>query len=212
MNMFINLYESIFDEILGVYQKVIVYPGRFHPFHKGHYNTYNYLKNKFSGADVYIATSEKTDPEKSPFSFDDKQTIMLKMGVDPSDIVKVKNPYSPVEITSLYNIEDIILIIAVSEKDMLENPRFSFKPKKDGSPSYFKKYEDDLSFESAKKHGYIYTTPTFTFKLLGNTIKSASEIRDIYIDSDESMKIEIIKNLYNKFDKTIKNIFDHTLL
>jgi len=34
--------------ILEAIQKtVVIYPGRFHPFHKGHASVYAYLKNKY---------------------------------------------------------------------------------------------------------------------------------------------------------------------
>jgi len=33
-------------------QKVVVYAGRFQPFHKGHYKTYEYLVNKFGSENV----------------------------------------------------------------------------------------------------------------------------------------------------------------
>ena len=36
---------------------VAIYPGRFHPFHKGHKFVYDYLSKKYGT--VYIATSDK---------------------------------------------------------------------------------------------------------------------------------------------------------
>jgi len=38
---------------------VVVYPGRFQPFHKGHYHSYSQLVSKFGKNNVYIATSDK---------------------------------------------------------------------------------------------------------------------------------------------------------
>jgi len=43
-----------------------VYPGRFQPFHKGHAQVYQWLKNKFG--DAVIATSDKVEAPKSPFT------------------------------------------------------------------------------------------------------------------------------------------------
>ena len=34
---------------------VVIYPGRFHPFHKGHASVYEHLRSKFPN--VFIATS-----------------------------------------------------------------------------------------------------------------------------------------------------------
>jgi len=47
--------------------KVVVYSGRFQPFHKGHYATYDHLVKKFGKDSVYIGTSDVTDNKKSPF-------------------------------------------------------------------------------------------------------------------------------------------------
>ena len=56
---------------------VVIYPGRFHPFHKGHSSIYNKLTQKFPYADVYITTSGKTDEDTSPFTFDEKKEMMI---------------------------------------------------------------------------------------------------------------------------------------
>jgi cytidyltransferase-like protein len=56
---------------------VVIYPGRFHPFHIGHGKVYQYLKKQFPGAKVYIASSNKTDAHKSPFAFDEKKKMMM---------------------------------------------------------------------------------------------------------------------------------------
>ena len=48
-------------------KKVVVYAGRFQPFHKGHYLTYMHLVKTFGKNNVYIGTSNKTDNIKSPF-------------------------------------------------------------------------------------------------------------------------------------------------
>ena len=117
--------------------KVVIYPGRFHPFHKGHKSVYDTLIKRFGKQNVFISTSNKIDPPKSPFSFEEKRAMMALTGIDPSRVVQVKNPYQATEITDSYDENNTILLFAVSDKDMEEDPRFSFKPKKDGGPSYF---------------------------------------------------------------------------
>ena len=65
--MFISeLFEDADREML------VVYPGRFQPWHKGHYAVYNYLVNEFGRDSVYIASSNKVDPPRSPFNFSEK--------------------------------------------------------------------------------------------------------------------------------------------
>lgn len=49
---------------------LVIYPGRFQPFHKGHAQVFQWLKNKFG--DAYIATSDKVEAPKSPFNFKEK--------------------------------------------------------------------------------------------------------------------------------------------
>ncbi len=70
---------------------VVIYPGRFHPFHKGHKSVYDTLVKRFGKDRVYIATSNKVDPPKSPFTFGEKRAMMALTGVDPSRVVQVKN-------------------------------------------------------------------------------------------------------------------------
>jgi len=38
---------------------VCIYPGRFQPFHKSHYDVYKYVCAKFGKGNVYIVTSNK---------------------------------------------------------------------------------------------------------------------------------------------------------
>ena len=60
---------------------VIIYPGRFHPFHIGHGKVYQYLKQNYSNAKVFISTSGKVDGDRSPFTFEEKRKMMILAGV-----------------------------------------------------------------------------------------------------------------------------------
>ena len=101
------LVETILDEAAGIDKVVVVYSGRFQPFHKGHYATYDNLVRKFGKDSVYIGTSNVTDSKKSPFNFKEKKAIMMQMfGIPSSKIVNVKNPYRPEEITNAFAIEN----------------------------------------------------------------------------------------------------------
>ena len=79
---------------------IVIYPGRFHPFHKGHKSVYDTLIKRFGKQNVFISTSNKIDPPKSPFSFEEKRAMMALTGIDPSRVVQVKNPYQATEITA----------------------------------------------------------------------------------------------------------------
>ena len=70
-----SLTQFLVDGILleGIEKTIVVYSGRFQPFHKGHFATYENLIKKFGKDSVYIATSNKTDNQKSPFNFKEKK-------------------------------------------------------------------------------------------------------------------------------------------
>ena len=202
-----------FEDAEDLTKTVVIYPGRFHPFHKGHASVYNKLKQQFPTADVFITTSEKTDPEKSPFSYEEKERMIQSSGIDPTFVEMTKNPYLAKEIIANYDLEKTKLIFAVSEKDMQgDRPRFAFGLKKDGKPSYFQPYDKSKKLTSGNKHGYIATLPTMDFSILGKDIRSASQIRELYKGLDEKERRDLIQDLYGSMDEEVKRIFDNKLV
>ena len=186
---------------------IVIFPGGFHPFHKGHFSVYQNLVDKFPQADVYVASSPSTT--ERPFPFGKKKILATAAGVPSDKFVQVKSPYKSEEITSNYDANSDHLIFALSQKDV---ERISFNNKKDGSPSYFQKWKPGLKLEPFAKHGYIYVAPVKPFEILGKEITSASAIRKMYSDADDAGKLEIVKELYPKGDaKKIKAIFDGVL-
>lgn len=190
------------DLFESVQKTVVVYPGRFHPFHKGHAAVYKWLNSKFDN--VYIATSNKIDPPKSPFSFEEKKQMMMHAGIPGNAIVQARNPYGATEITDKFDPDTTTVLYAVSEKDMADDPRFQFKPKKDGTPGYFQPYGSNM--EPLSKHGYIITTPTFDFTVLGEPMRSATELRKNFANADIQTQAKMIKDLYGSYDKNIHKI------
>jgi cytidyltransferase-like protein len=182
---------------------VVIYPGRFHPFHKGHKSVYDALVKRFGKNRVYIATSNKVDPPKSPFTFDEKRAMMALTGVDPSRVVQVKNPYQATEITDNFDPQNTIALFAVSDKDMAEDPRFSFKPRKDGQPSYYQPASKDM--QGFDKHGYIVTVPTLQFNVLGKPMRSASEFRANFARADSEKQKAMITDLFGQYDPKTHN-------
>jgi Family of unknown function (DUF5824) len=186
-------------------KKVVIFPGGFHPFHKGHYSVYSAIKKEFPDADVYIA-STNTQTER-PFSFEDKKYLAGQLGVPEESFVQVKIPYVAKEITNNYDPKNTVVIFALSEKDA---DRISYT-KKDGTPGYFAKWtgSDVQPFESK---GYIYITPKIDFKVAGKQVDSASMIRKMYKEADDVMKKRIIKDMYPGGDvETIQAILDNNL-
>ena len=188
--------------------KIAIYPGRFHPFHKGHQASYQYLQNQFGADNVFIGTSNVVAPLTSPFSFEDKKMMMTMLGIPEDKIVQVKNPYRSEEITAKLDPDNTVLIFGLSEKDV---SRFTFT-KKDGSKSYMQPYpKDEMQLKSMKDHAYVVLTPTIDFRVGGDTIKSASQIRSMYIKADDTQRRLIIKDMYGKADSKIKELFDKKL-
>ena len=108
----------------GPKKLVVVYGGRFEPFHKGHYQCYQSLVKKYGKANVWIATSNKTNfnsksGEISPFNFKEKKEIITTLyDIDPRRIIQCKNPaFKPEEIFKLYDSYRPIYVAAVGRKD-----------------------------------------------------------------------------------------------
>lgn len=195
---------------------LVIYPGRFQPFHKGHKAVYDWLTGKFGSNNVYIATSNKTDNLKSPFGFAEKAYFMQLTGVPTNRVVQATQPYQITSIRddghlNIPNPSHTVVIFAVSEKDMSEDPRFKSWSKKDGSPAYFQPLKDIKQTESMDKHAYIMTVPTFDFKVMNQPMRSASEIRKLYADSDEATRKKIIADLFGRYTAEAEKIMTSKL-
>ena len=192
----------------------VIYPGRFHPFHKGHKGVYDYLSTKYGGNDVYITTTDKVELPKSPFTFDEKVKMMTLTGVPLKKIVKVSQNYNLQNLVGKIpiDINRDSIIFAVSEKDMAEDPRFSKFTKKDGSPAYLQPLPKRLDkLQPAITHGYIDTVPTTDFTVLGMPARSASQLRAQYAGLNPQQRKEFIKDLFGKYDESVYNIMNNKL-
>jgi hypothetical protein len=190
---------------------LVIYPGRFHPFHLGHKASYDWLTRKYGENAVFVASSEKQDAKTSPFKYADKITMMAKLGVPAGRIQKVENPYQATEITSRLSDEEkanTVLIFAVSAKDA---QRFDFA-KKDGSPSYLQPLPANAKkLLPMTQQGYIEITPTVDFQIQGQPANSASQIRKLYVSGNENDRDQIIVDLYGAADPELRAIFDQAL-
>jgi dephospho-CoA kinase len=149
-----------------------------------------------------VATSGVVEPPKSPFTFAEKKKMMILAGVSSKDIHQVKNPYRPDEILKSHNSKNTTVVFAVSEKDMAEDPRFKFSAK-----SYLQPLPKDTSkLEGYEKRGYIVTTPTFPFSVLGHKMKGASQIRDLFTELKPAEQKELVADLFGKYDDGVYKI------
>ena len=180
------LVESILGESAEMDNVIVVYSGRFQPFHKGHFATYQNLIKKFGKDNVYIATSNKTDNQKSPFDFREKKTIMTKMfGIQSNKIVQVKNPYAPTEILSKYDAAKTGFITVVGEKD---------EQRLGGN--YFTPYKGKVELGYLDK-GYVYASPSQSNPISGTDVRNW-----LGKGSDDEKKEGFLK-AYPKFDATV---------
>ena len=165
---------------------VVVYAGRFQPFHKGHFATYQGLVKKFGKDKVYIGTSNKTDNQKSPFNFKEKKVIMTKMfGISSNKIVEVKNPYAPTEILKSFDENTTGFITVVGEKD---EQRLGGK--------YFEPYKGKIE-AGYKDKGYVYASPAQS-----NAV-SGTDVRNWLSKGTDDEKRKNFLKAYPKFDETI---------
>ena len=165
---------------------VVVYSGRFQPFHKGHYATYSKLVSKFGANNVYIGTSNDTSSDKSPFNFNEKKKIATTMfGIPSSKIIRVGNPYAPKEVLSKFDGKTTQYIAAVGEKDA---SRLHGK--------YFKPYNNKMGY-GYDEIGYVYPVPAEQNPISGTDVRNG-----LGSDNAEKSKKFFLK-AYPKFDKDI---------
>jgi hypothetical protein len=193
---------------------IVIYPGRFHPFHRGHQASYEYLTKKYGDNNVYVATSNVQAPVTSPFSFSDKADMMTKLGIPAGHIVQVRNPYQAKEIyDNIPDRDNTALIYAVSEKDMqADSARFKFGTKKNGEPSYMQPMPENLKqLQPLTQHAYVDVTPTVNFRVQGADANSASQIRKAYVSGSDADRDSIIADLYGEVYPELRDIFDARL-
>ena len=180
------LVESILLEADSINKVIVVYSGRFQPFHKGHFATYQTLVKKFGSDSVYIGTSNVTDSKKSPFNFNEKKAIMTKMfGIPSSKIVNVKNPYAPEEILNKFNSDKTGFITVVGEKD---EQRLGGK--------YFTPYKGKVT-EPYLERGYVYAAPAESNPISG------TDVRYWLSAGSEAERKKNFTKAYPKFDDQI---------
>jgi hypothetical protein len=176
-------------------RKIVVYSGRFQPFHNGHYAAYKYLVSKFGSDNVFIGTSNDTSSAKSPFNFQEKKQIATTMfSISPDKFVLLKNPYQPKEILSKFDPKTTQYIAVVGEKDA---DRLSGK--------YFKPYK------SKEEHGYDIAGYVFAVPSQANAI-SGTEVRANLGGQDMDKAKEFFSTrAYPKFNNKIFNLITKRL-
>lgn len=187
------LVESVLNE--SIQKTVVVYGGRFQPFHKGHYATYSHLVSKFGGDNVYIATSNSTDSSKSPFNFKEKKAIMTTMfGIPSGKIVQTRNAYSPVEILNKYDGDTTALVAVTGKKDASRLLGYKYYKPYKGAPT---KGFDEV--------GYAYIAPEQSGPISG------TEVRQWLSTGTDAQKRKSFLKAYPKFDEKVYKLITSKL-
>ena len=180
-------------------KKVIaIYPGRFQPMGRHHYETYKALADQFGVENTFIVTSNKMGP-KSPLDFEEKKKIMVAHGVPADKIVMSRNPYQAVELTQNFDPATTAVVFAVGGKDMRDSPRFANLDgmTKKGTPAYYKTYRPGEELIGLDKHGYITVAPHVEIDVPGFGEMSGTTLRKALKGSSQE-DFEAIMGFYNQ--------------
>jgi len=207
--MFIaDLFENYVKENTGP-EVVVLYPGRFQPFHLGHKEVFNSLQNKFGRDNVYIATSNKTDGGKSPFNFSDKTIFMNAAGVPTDRIIEVTNPY---QLPQQFDPENTIFVAVVGSPD--KNRLNPDSTKKDGTASYFKMFDSFDKAVTADQHGYVIIADERNKQItLGDEtvdVSHGTQTRAAWnaVRKDPKLRSQFLKQMYGRDDPEVGRVLD----
>lgn len=202
-----DLFESYITEA-GV-QLVVLYPGRFQPFHLGHKEVFHSLQSKFGRDHVWISTSNKTEVPKSPFNFTDKSILMAAAGIPADRILEVASPY---KLPAQFNPANTVFVVAVGAPDAQRlNPN---TVKKDGSESYFKTFTKFEECTTADKHGYVVVADerhkTITLGGKPVDVSHGTQSREAWnaVRNNPKQRSEYLLQMYGRDDQEIGRVLD----
>lgn len=182
---------------------IVIFPGRFHPFGPHHRRAYGKLTHTFGEDDTYIVSSNVTNRENSPFSFDEKQSCAMHQGISPDHFVQVRQPYKPIELLQNFNPDKDVAIFACGRKDqekMLRNGK------------YFEAYDPTFKhLQPFRRKGYVYTIPDIDLKLPTGEKMSGTSIRNFLSNADEEQFEQVMgfydENLHMKLKQMDENYY-----
>ena len=190
-------------------QLVVLYPGRFQPFHLGHADVFRSLQSKFGRNNVFIATSNVTDAKKSPFNFADKTTIMHAAGVPADRVLETTSPY---KLPAQFDPASTIFVVAVGAPDADRLRPDSTK--KDGTPGYYKTFKSLAECETADKHGYVVIADErhFAINLNGQEVDvshgTPSRAAWNMVRNDPAGRAEYMTQMFGRADPELGRILD----
>ena len=172
---------------------IVFYGGRFQPMHNGHYQVYQDIVQKFGSDNVFISTmvGKKAEPERDPFTFDEKAMLMTKMFGIPSDHIINTHPYNVDMTKAGRDPKKTALVLVYGEKDANRLKMGYLKWWKDT----VEKGEPMLTSDEA---GYVYTVP------IKDAGRSATDFRNVMrSDAPEEDKQKVFTDFFGKFDQQV---------
>jgi hypothetical protein len=169
----------------------VFYGGRFQPMHSGHHKVYMDLVRKFGSSNVFIATTiaKNAQPEKDPFSYEEKTGIMTDMFGVPADKIIRTSPYQPDVSATGKDPNNTAVLLVFSEKD-------AGRLKTGG---YLRMYKDDVQLVSSDEAGYIYTVPVQDDGRSATTFRNTMRMDGV----DENKKREAFLDFFGKFNPKV---------
>jgi len=168
----------------------VVLPGEFQPFHRGHYEAYEELVNRFGRNKVHIATNDRVEPRQNPFTFSQKKDIMTSLFDIPHEhVVEAEDPS---DLDELFEDDQDIIVFATEDNLGLE------------------KWDSEYYHDGGGRYHYPVSEKSFEFE--GYPITS-ERILEVFRsqDVDERDKEEFFEYLYGKFDENVYDMMNRRL-
>ena len=209
---------------------VVVYPGRFQPFHLGHKDVFADLQARFGNSNVYIGTSAKVELPKSPFSFADKLTLMNFAGVPSNYVLEVTDTYKVggYQQALNLNLSNTVMIFALGAPDAerLEvdavYTEFTLTGRKSkipdgkvvGDAKPLKTFQSFNECVTADQHQYVVIAHEREKSVVIDGVKydasHGTECRNLWneVRHDPAASAEFLTQLYGRSAPELANIFN----
>lgn len=192
---------------------IVLYPGRFQPFHLGHREVFEDMQSHFGRDHVYIATSNKVSLPKSPFSFADKVAFMTAAGVPIDRILEVKNPYKFTQDETGLDPAKTVLIIVLGSPDAARLNTGGYK--KDGKPEYYQPFEGlKPTMATADRHGYVIVIEEKKKSIQINNksydVSHGTQARGVWnmVRNDPTLRVQYLVQMFGRNDPALGHILD----
>lgn len=191
-------------------QLVVVFGGRFQPFHHGHHQVFAKLQNTFGRDNVYISTANNLTDPKTVWNFSDRVKFMTAAGVPVDRIIEQA---SPLKLAPQFDPASTIFVLARGAKDAAKIGVGSTK--QNGSPSYFQWFKSVAQCETADKHGYIIPMKEeedlYQTKGLGTkSLSRGTDVRAVWnqVRNDPTERARLLTHLFRRNDPELGRLMD----